>query len=288
MKTQKIYLVLLICSLLVAGMSACASSPTPTSTSIPSNTNTPNNANSQITETSPVPKTGQTYGYSIVRRWPHNPAAFTQGLVFKNGNLYESNGQNGRSDLRILDLQTGIIKAKVDLSFEYFGEGMTILNGKIFQLTWNNNKGFIYDENTLAPLGEFTYEGEGWGLTNDGRSLIMSNGSNNIIFLNPETFQVQKIIQVYDNGAPLYRINELEYIQGNIYANIWHSDKIALIDPGLGEIVGWIDLTGLLPGAAEKNGEAVLNGIAYDSATDRLFVTGKLWPVLFEIKLVEQ
>jgi glutamine cyclotransferase len=205
--------------------------------------------------------------------------------MFKDGKLYESNGQNGSSDLRVLDPDTGKLQSSVKLGDEYFGEGMTILNGKIFQLTWLNNKGFIYDENSLALLGDFPYVGEGWGLTNDGRFLIMSNGTNAITFINPETFQIQKVVYVYDNGVPVTNINELEYVKGEIYANIWHADKIVEIDPQLGEILGWIDLTGLRSKEAEQNDEAVLNGIAYDPATDRLFVTGKLWDTLFEIKL---
>lgn len=271
MKTPKIYLLSFICILLMSAISSCmgaAATNTPTAAVIP--TKTPG-----ITH----------YNYTIVQRLPHDTGAFTEGLIFKDGQLYESNGQNGASDLRILDLKTGSVKNKVKLGDEFFGEGMTILNGKIFQLTWVNNKGFIYDENNLTKLGEFSYTGEGWGLTNDGRFLIMSNGTNTITFLNPETFQIQKVVYVYDKGTPVLSINELEYVKGIIYANIWHSDKVVEIDPALGEIVGWIDFTGLRSAEAQKNDEAVLNGIAYDPTGDRLFVTGKLWDTVYEVKL---
>lgn len=266
-KIQKVLLVLLSGLLLAIGV-ACAPTLTLTPAATPTFSGTP-----------------AAYTYTIVKRWPHDTSAFTEGLVFKDGNLYESNGQNGQSDLRILDLETGNVKNKTRLGDVYFGEGMTLLNGKIFQLTWKNQKGFIYAENSLSPLGEFDYAGDGWGLTNDGRSLIMSNGTNAITFLDPETFRVQKVIYVYDNGAPLMNINELEYIDGVIYANIWLSDKLVQIDPALGLLLGQIDLSGLRPESTLQNNDAVLNGIAYDPAGRRLFVTGKLWPVLYEIAL---
>ena len=277
-RMQKVSLILLIW-LLLAIVSSCAPAPTQVNeTATPAPTLT-------VTPSPTFSGTPEAYSFTILKRWPHDTSAFTEGLTFKDGNLYESNGQNGQSDLRILDLDTGEVKNKVNLGEEYFGEGMTILNGKIFQLTWQNNKGFIYDEDSLALLGEFAYQGEGWGLTTDGHSLIMSNGSNAITFIDPETFLVQKVIYVYDNGAPLIRLNELEYIEGKIYANIWYGEKIVQIDPELGTVLGWIDLTGLRPASTEQNGEAVLNGIAYDAVNDRLFVTGKLWPEVYEIKL---
>ncbi len=226
-----------------------------------------------------------TYTYKIIKSWPHDESAFTQGLVFRNGILYESTGRNGSSSLRIVDLTTGSVRTKVDLADQYFAEGITLLDGKIFQLTWQDQLGFIYDQNSLELLGEFSYQGEGWGLTDDGRSLIMSNGTNTLAFFNPETFEVEKTISVYDNEEPLIDLNELEYVNGKIYANIWHSDKIVQIDPRSGEIMGWIDLTGLFPVEERQEPEAVLNGIAYDEKNDRLFVTGKLWPRLFEIRL---
>lgn len=284
MKPQKVHHLVFVWAFFAATVSACASIPTPTVTPTPTPANTPTLA----APPTRVPGVITNYGYEIVQKFPHDTAAFTEGLTFINGQLYESNGQNGLSDLRLLDLDTGDVKNKVDLGAEYFGEGMTALNGKIYQLTWMNGKGFIYDEKNMMLLGEFPYAGEGWGLTNDGQFLIMSNGSNGISYLDPETFQLKRTIYVYDKTTPLTQINELEYINGLIYANIWHSDKIVQIDPTWGDVVGWIDLTGLRTPESQQNGEAVLNGIAYDSATNRLFVTGKLWPDLFEIKLIPQ
>ncbi len=226
-----------------------------------------------------------TYIYEIVNSWPHDFTAFSQGLIFKNGTLYESTGQYGLSSLRIIDLKTGKIKKKVDVPKQYFAEGITILKERIFQLTWRSHKGFIYEPNTLQLLGEFSYEGEGWGLTDDGHSLIISDGTNILRFLNPDTFKIQKIIRVHINDMPLMNLNELEYIKGEIYANIWRTDIIARIDPDSGKTLGLIDLTGLLPVDKRKNKDAVLNGIAYDQAHDRLFVTGKMWPRIFEIHL---
>jgi glutamine cyclotransferase len=225
------------------------------------------------------------YTYKTINSWPHDNTSFTEGLVIKNGILYESVGLNGSSSLRLVDLETGTVKTKVDLPAEYFAEGITVLDGKIYQLTWRNNKGFIYDQGSLSQLAEFSYPGEGWGLTDDGRSLIMSNGTNVITFLSPHTFQIEKVIKVMDDDKPLVNLNELEYVKGEIFANIWHSDKIVRIDPGSGRILGWIDLTGLYPSEDRSGKEAVLNGIAYDQTSDRLFVTGKLWPRLFEIQL---
>lgn len=275
MKATKIYILLLTCALFASVISACEVTPAsapPTPTPKPTKT------------AGPPPIIN--YTYNIVKTMPHDTSAFTEGLTILDGKLYESNGQNGASDVRIVDLKTGAVKNSVKLDAQYFGEGMTILKGKIFQLTWQNHQGFIYDENTLAKLGDFAYTNEGWGLTNDGRFLIMSDGTNAITYLNPETFQVQKIVYVYDKGQPLPNINELEYIKGVLYANIWHTDKVVEIDPALGEIIGWIDFSGLRSPEAQQNQEAVLNGIAYDSASDQLFVTGKLWDKLFEVKLI--
>jgi len=221
----------------------------------------------------------------VVNAWPHDTMAFTQGLAFKNNTLYESTGRNGFSSLRIVDLNTGKIQKKVDVPDPYFAEGITVLNGKVFQLTWLNQKGFIYDQNTFQLHGVFKYDSEGWGLTNDGNSLIMSDGTNTLRFLDPRTFQVKGAIRIYRNNSPLMNLNELEYIKGEIYANIWPSDHIVRIDPKTGRMNGWIDLTGLRPATTRKDKQAVLNGIAYDEQRDRLFVTGKLWPMLFEIRI---
>lgn len=228
------------------------------------------------------------YGYEVVHAWPHDPGAYTQGLVFHDGKLLESTGQVGRSSLRRVELETGKVLQKVDVPEPYFAEGITLLKGKIYQLTWQHQLGFIYDAWTFEKIGKFNYQGEGWGLTNDGQSLILSDGTNRLRFLDPENFQVRKTIAVFDGSMPAIEINELEYVQGEIYANIWHADRIARIDPQTGRMVGWIDLTGLLARGEVHDEEAVLNGIAYDETNGRLFVTGKLWPKLFEIRLTRK
>ena len=225
------------------------------------------------------------YGYEIVHIYPHDPGAFTQGLVFINGKLYEGTGEAGRSSLREVDLETGHVLKKVDVPEPYFGEGIALLNNKIYQLTWQHQIGFIYNADTFEQVGKFNYTGEGWGLTTDGHSLILSDGSNRIRFLDPDSFQVTKTIAVLDGNLPVKELNELEYVNGEIYANIWHDNRIVTINPQNGRITGWIDLNGLLPPGDVHDEEAVLNGIAYDQAGNRLFVTGKLWPRLFEIKL---
>jgi len=220
--------------------------------------------------------------FEVINTYPHDPTAFTQGLVFDGGALYESTGLNGVSSLRQVELQTGKVLQKVNVPSQYFAEGLAIFQGRIFQLTWLAHKGFIYDLASFQQQGEFTYDGEGWGLTQDGRSLILSDGTNRIRFLDPRDFKLQRAISVYDHDRPLAELNELEYIKGEIYANVWHSDRIVRLDPRSGKILGWIDLTGLLPSTQPEN---VLNGIAYDEAGDRLFVTGKRWPKLFEIRV---
>ena len=225
------------------------------------------------------------HSYEIVHTFPHDTGAFTQGLIFVDGKLYEGTGQEGRSNLREVDLSTGRVVKKVDVPEPFFGEGITLLNGKIYQLTWQHQIGFIYNAQTLEKTGQFEYTGDGWGLTNDGRSLIISDGSNRLKFLDPDSFRVARTIAVTDGGTPITQLNELEYVNGEIYANIWHDQRIVTIDPQTGRVTGWIDLSGLLPPGAVQDGEAVLNGIAYDQANNRLFVTGKLWPKLFEIKL---
>jgi len=228
------------------------------------------------------------YGYEVVHTWPHDSNAYTQGLVFHDGKLMESTGQEGRSSLRRVELETGKVLQKVDVPRPYFGEGITLLKGKIYQLTWQHQLGFIYEAWTFEKIGQFNYQGEGWGLTNDGQSLILSDGTNRIRFLDPDNFQVLKTIAVFDGSMPVIEINELEYVQGEVFANIWHADRIARIDPQTGRIVGWIDLTGLLARGEVHDEEAVLNGIAYDETNGRLFVTGKLWPKLFEIRVTRK
>jgi glutamine cyclotransferase len=228
-----------------------------------------------------------TASFRVVQVYPHDPNAFTQGLVYVDGRLYESTGRNGRSSIRMVDLQTGRVLQKYDLPQEYFGEGLTDWGSSLIQLTWTSGIAFVYDRFSFAPQREFRYKGEGWGLTHDASSLIMSDGSSVLRFLDPESFRQTRRISVRENnGHAVEQLNELEYVRGEIYANIWYSDKIARISPRSGNVLGWIDLTGLIEKRELSNSGAVLNGIAYDSAGDRLFVTGKLWPKLFEIKAV--
>jgi len=225
------------------------------------------------------------YTYEVVNTYPHDSAAFTQGLAFEDGLLYEGTGIEGRSSLREVVLETGKVRRKADLEAKFFGEGITLLDDRIYQLTWQNEVGFIYDRKTFERLSPFGYSGEGWGLTNDGRHLIMSNGSATLQFLDPKTFRVVRQIRVTEDERLIRELNELEYVDGEIFANVWHVDRIARIDPASGRLTGWIDMSGLLPGG-RPHAEAVLNGIAYDRKGKRLFVTGKEWPKLFEIRIV--
>jgi glutamine cyclotransferase len=229
-----------------------------------------------------------TYTYEVIKAYSHDKEAFTQGLVFHQGVLYESTGLNGSSSLRRVELETGKVLKKVEVPARFFAEGLALFSGRLYQLTWQTERGFVYDIETFKKLREFSYAGEGWGLTRDANSLIMSDGSSRIRFFDPETFEVQRIITVQVDGADLTQLNELEYIKGEIYANVWMTDRIARIDPQSGKVNAWIDLSGLLPPEARLDPGAVLNGIAYDEASDRLFVTGKLWPKLFEIKLKQR
>lgn len=228
-------------------------------------------------------------GYQIVHAYPHDPKAFTQGLVYVDGHLYESTGLNGRSSLRMVDLQTGRILQHHELAAEYFGEGLTNWGSSLVQLTWKAGTAFVYDRFSFALQRTLHYPGEGWGLTQDGKSLIMSDGSPVLRFFDPRTFrEIRRLSVVDENGQPVLDLNELEYVRGEIYANIWHTDRIARISPRSGRVLGWIDLSGLMDKSELSDPEAVLNGIAYDSRFDRLFVTGKLWPKLFEIKVVRR
>jgi glutamine cyclotransferase len=226
-----------------------------------------------------------TYTYEIVNTYPHDTSAFTQGLVFHQGLLYESTGLNGSSSLRRVELETGRVLKMVDVPAQFFAEGLALFNGRLYQLTWQSQRGFIYDLNSFNLINSFSYTGEGWGLTHNGQSLMMSDGTSQLRFLNPATFEVQRVIAVQDNGRPIAQLNELEYIKGEIYANIWQTDRLARIDPNSGRVTAWINLAGLLSPEDRARGVDVLNGIAYDEAADRLFVTGKLWPKLFEIRL---
>lgn len=226
------------------------------------------------------------YGYEVVNVYPHDPAAFTQGLLFAEGQLYESTGLYGGSSIRRVDLATGNVLTMTTIPAEYFGEGITIVGDKLYQLTWQEKTGFIYDKATFAPLGRFTYPTEGWGMTYDGERIVMSDGTARLYFWDPATLAPIGAVDVYDDKGPVVRLNELEYINGEIFANIWQTDLIARIDPVSGAVVGWIDLTGILPATDRTPTTDVLNGIAYLPEGDRLFVTGKNWPKLFEIRLV--
>lgn len=225
------------------------------------------------------------YTLEVVHAWPHDPGAFTQGLLFRNGSLLESTGLFGRSSLREVQLQTGKILKQVNVPAQYFGEGLAALGSKLYQLTWKNHKGFIYDADTFELLGEFAYDGEGWGLTTDGTHLILSDGTSRIRFLDPKTFAVERTIDVLENGQPVEQLNELEYVRGEILANVWQTDRILRIDATTGRVRGVIDCAGLLSPSDRTPQTDVLNGIAYDPGTDRLIVTGKLWPTLFEVRI---
>jgi glutamine cyclotransferase len=228
----------------------------------------------------------QTDTYQVLHTYPHDAQAFTQGLVYVDGHLYESTGIKGQSSLRMEDLETGKIDRFLEVPDKYFAEGLTNWGTTLIQLTWQSHIALVYDRLTFRLLRTLPYSGEGWGLTQDGKSIILSDGTASLRFLDPETFHEIRRITVRDHGAPVTQLNELEFIHGQIYANIWYSDRIACISPATGRVLGWIDLTGLLPKADHSSPGAVLNGIAYDQAHDRLFVTGKLWPKLFEIKVV--
>jgi glutamine cyclotransferase len=227
------------------------------------------------------------YGYQVVRSYPHDRGAFTQGLIFRNGVFYEGTGLNGRSGIRKVKLETGEVLQMQPLGREYFGEGITDWKGQLVQITWQSEVGFVYDLNTFEQTKRWSYTGEGWGLTHDDARLIMSDGSPALRFIDPVTLKETGRITVHDGSAPVERLNELEYVKGEIFANVWQTDRIARISPKDGKVTGWIDLGGLLS-PVERAGTDVLNGIAYDAAGDRLFVTGKLWPRVFEITLVKR
>jgi glutaminyl-peptide cyclotransferase len=229
------------------------------------------------------------YSYEIVNRFPHDPEAFTQGLVYEDGWLYESTGLYGRSSLRRVDLETGNVVQIHHLDDVYFGEGLTIWEDRIIQLTWREQTGFIYDLESFDLLEVFSYETEGWGLTHDGQRLIVSDGSAYLYFWDPETFtEIGRVLVVNEWDKPVVRLNEMAYIDGEVYANVWMTDRIVRIDPETGYVTGWIDLSGLLDGVSLTGPVDVLNGVSYDAENGRLFITGKLYPLLFEIELVEQ
>lgn len=226
-------------------------------------------------------------GYSIVNVFPHDTAYFTQGLIWHNNTLYEGTGLYAQSHLMKMDLQTGKALQKLSLDPKFFGEGITILNNKIYQLTWEEKKAFVYDLATFKKIGEFNWPMEGWGLTHNGSQLIISTGNSNLYFVNPETFAIERTLGVYDNNGYLANLNELEYVDGKVYANVWNDDRIVRIDPQTGLVEARIDLTGILLKTNQPiyGNKDVLNGIAYNPDTKSFYVTGKKWPALYEIKI---
>jgi len=225
------------------------------------------------------------YGFEVVAVYPHDPGAFTQGLVYRDGILYEGTGLYGRSTLRETGLETGEVVRYRELSSQLFGEGITLFGDRLIQLTWRSGIGLVWDLENFTVVRTFVYPTEGWGITSDGHRLIMSDGTSTLRFLDPETFRATGAVEVLNEGTPLSNLNELEYVEGLIYANVWETDDIAIISPETGVVVGWLDLSGLLT-EDERRDADVLNGIAYDSENKRLLVTGKLWPKIFEIRVV--
>jgi glutamine cyclotransferase len=234
--------------------------------------------------TSPPPTGSDTY--QVVHTYPHDPKAFTQGLIYVDGHLYESTGLNGRSSLRLVDLSTGSVVQNHELPSDLFGEGLTDWASTLVQLTWTSHKALVYDRFSFRQINTLKYDGEGWGLTHDNKSLILSDGTSTLRFLDPASFRVTRRLKVVDvSGKAVENLNELEYVRGEIYANIWQTDEIIRISPASGKVLGHVDLSGIIDKRDLQGNGAVLNGIAYDAASDRLFVTGKLWPKLFEIKI---
>jgi glutaminyl-peptide cyclotransferase len=256
-------------------------------TSLPTATTAPSPLPTAIPEAS---ATGETpvYGFRVVNEYPHDHLAFTQGLVYTDGILYEGTGLTlGRSSLRKVELETGEVLQIHNLGSEYFGEGISVVGDRIWQLTWQNNVAFLYDKETFEQLDTVQYSTEGWGLTYDGERLIMSDGTARLYFRDPDTFELLGQVDVYDERGPVTRLNELEYIDGQVFANVWTTDWIAIIDPVTGRVDAWLDLTALVEQAELPPEVDVMNGIAYDAAGERLFVTGKWWPTLYEIELVQ-
>jgi glutaminyl-peptide cyclotransferase len=251
--------------------------PAPSDTPVPTNIPAPSPGAQQET---PV------YGYRVVNEYPHDPNAFTQGLVYEAGIFYEGTGLEGRSSLRKVALETGEVLQIHNLAPEYFGEGIAVVGDRIWQITWQERVAFLYDKETFEQLDTVSYPTEGWGLTYDGERLIMSDGTATLYFRDPATFELLGSVAVQDQGTPVVRLNELEYVDGLVFANVWLTDRIAIVDPADGHVAAWLDLAGLLDPSDVTGTVDVLNGIAYDAAGDRLFVTGKLWPKLFEIEIV--
>lgn len=223
--------------------------------------------------------------WTLLKTYPHDPGAFTEGLFFHDGALYESTGLEGQSEIRKVDLKTGKPTQRRVIAPPYFGEGIVNWKDRLISLTWRHRKGFVWNLKDFSPISDFRYEGEGWGLTQDGHSIIMSDGSAQLRFLDPEKLTEQRRITVTFNGRPVDRLNELEYVKGEIWANIWYDSHIVRIDPNTGAVIDWIDVAPLLKASGAKDSEAVANGIAYDAKADRLFITGKNWAKLFEIRI---
>jgi len=261
-------------------------SPAPTATAIPTPTPGAPSIPPYPEDADPAAGRVPAYGYQILAAYPHDPTAYTQGLQYVDGVLYEGTGLTGASSLRRVDLASGAVLQRHDLAPDLFGEGITVIGDRIYQLTWKNKVAFLYDRESFEELQQYTYDTEGWGLTYDGTRLIMSDGSAFLYFRDPETFEEIGRVEVLYLGNPLGSLNELEYINGEVWANIYQTDFIARIDPATGNVRSIIDLTGLLNGIQLDGQVDVLNGIAYDAAGDRLFVTGKWWPVLFQLRLV--
>jgi glutaminyl-peptide cyclotransferase len=243
-------------------------------------------ATAQAPAPAPTPPPTPVYGYEVIHTYPHDVTAFTQGLEFREGFLYEGTGLNGRSSVRKEKLETGEVVKRVDLDPVYFGEGITVLAGKIFELTQRSYTGFVYNQLTFRKVKTFNYDGEGWGLANDGHNIYMSDGTEQIRIWDGLSLLEKRRITVHDGEDTVTNINELEWVRGEIYANVWLTDRIARISPKDGQVLGWIDLKGLLPKEFHRKETDVLNGVAYDAVGHRLFVTGKLWPKLYEIKVI--
>jgi glutaminyl-peptide cyclotransferase len=262
--------------LAAAAVVGCAAAPAPVERDAPT-VQTARGADAPPTTGAPV------HRFEVVRAYPHDAGAFTQGLVYRDGFLYESTGLEGQSTLRKLEIETGRVVQRRAMVPDVFAEGLTTWGNTLVQLTWQHRTAFVYSLATFAPQSTLTYEGEGWGLTHDGTRLILSDGNPVLRFLDPATGRETGRVPVTDRGRPVVDLNELEFVRGSVLANVWHTDRIAVIDPATGNVTAWIDLTGLRPAASRQDAEAVLNGIAYDEAGDRLFVTGKRWPALYEI-----
>jgi glutamine cyclotransferase len=227
------------------------------------------------------------FGYKVVAKFPHSTESYTEGFFYLNGMFYEGTGLKGHSEVLVTQPETGKVLQRLELPAQYFGEGIVDWGPNLYEWTWQTHIGFVYDRFSLHKIREFTYDGEGWGMTRTPKQIITSDGTSTLRFRDPATFQEVRHIVVRDGKLPVEQLNELEYIKGEIYANVWHSDRIARISPQDGHVIAWIDLTGILPDDQRVNAESVLNGIAYDAQHDRLFVTGKQWPAIFEIKILE-